>query len=118
LIPEFGKKNTYLPCKAVDSNIRHDAVSVPLGQCPFDQIQLETFKTGLSLLEQHGDLPPGYGIDPVEWGPDGYPTTAEITVGLRKKSYPISLPDAIWRPRAERWARACHTMDLILSAGT
>jgi hypothetical protein len=58
---------------------------VPLGHCPFDRVQLELFESGLSLLEQHGDLPQGFGVDPEEWGPDGYPTTEEITVGLRKK---------------------------------
>jgi len=78
-------------------------------------MQLQTFESGLSLLEQHGDLPQGFGIDPTEWGPDGYPTTEEIIVGLRKKSYPISLPDDIWQPRAERWAWACYTMDLIMA---
>ena len=87
---------------------------MPLGHCPFDQVQLDLFESGLSLLEQHGDLPQGFGVDPEEWGPDGYPTTEEITVGLRKKSYPISLPDGVWRPRAERWARASYMMDLVL----
>ena len=99
----------------MDSNIRHDPVSVPRGHCPFDQTQLQTFQSGLSLLEQHEDLPQGFGIDPEEWGPDGYPTTEEIIVGLRKKSYPISLLDDIWQPRVERWAWACYTMDLILA---
>ena len=99
----------------MDSNIRHDPVSVPRGHCPFDQTQLQTFQSGLSLLEQHEDLPQGFGIDPEEWGPDGYPTTEEIIVGLHKKSYPISLLDDIWQPRVERWAWACYTMDLILA---
>jgi len=68
----------------------------------------------IRLSYKHLNLPQGFGIEPAEWGPDGYPTTEEIVIGHRKKSYPISLPDDIWQPHAERWAWACYTMDLIL----
>ncbi|KJA26465.1 hypothetical protein HYPSUDRAFT_52392 [Hypholoma sublateritium FD-334 SS-4] len=92
--------------EVIDSNIRHDAVPVPKKACPFDERQLEMFEKGLHLLREAGDVPNGYGVNPSEWDQSGYPTTEVITVGLRKNSFPISLPASVWLPRAQDWARA------------
>ena len=43
--------------KEIDVNIRHDAVSVPAGTCPFDDGGLSLFGHGLKLLVDNGNLP-------------------------------------------------------------
>lgn len=98
----------------IDSNIRHDAVPVPSSVCPFNEQQLILFKQGLQLLREHEEVPLGYGIHFTEWETSGYRTTEAISVGLRRLSFPISLPDSIWRPRAEDWTRALYLMQQIL----
>ncbi|KAF9540084.1 hypothetical protein CPC08DRAFT_651029 [Agrocybe pediades] len=100
----------YCTEETVDGNIRHDPVPVPGGRCPFDDSQLSLFKKGLQLLREHEDVPSGYGISPEEWGSEGYPTTEG-----HRQSYPIPLPDAIWRPRAQDWTRALYLMNQILN---
>lgn len=73
------------------------------------------FVTGLNLLQEANDVPVGYGGHPSEWDQSGYPTTEIMTVGLRKNSFPISLPSDIWLPRAQNWVRALYVMDTIIS---
>lgn len=104
--------------QVIDSNIRHDSVPVPRKACPFNDSQLELFKAGFVLIQNSGDIPLGYGVTPSEWDETGYPTTEVMTVGLRKNSFPISLPDGVWRPRAESWVRALYVMDTILYSTT
>lgn len=89
---------------------------MPPKLCPFNDTQLDLFVKGLRLLQEAEDIPLGYGAHSSEWGSTGYPTTEVITVGLRKNSFPISLPANIWLPHAQNCVRALYVMDAILSA--
>lgn len=101
--------------QVIDSNIRHDAVPVPSGTSPFDTQQLALFEEALNILRSTGDLPDGYGIRQDEWDATGYPTTEVISVGLQKNSFPISLPDEKWRPRAEDWVYGLFIVNSMIA---
>lgn len=101
--------------KGIDSNIRHEAIPVPSGPCPFDQEGLFLFKHGLDLLTESEDLPDGYGVTLAELDGDGFNEHEDINIGLQKKGVPVELPSRIWKPRTEFWAKGLFTMTSILS---
>lgn len=101
--------------KGIDNNIRHDAVPVPLGHCPFNDETLSLFEQGLKLLTDSGDLPSGYGVTLEELGGDGFDEQEDINTGLQKKGVSIELRRQIWRPRTELWAQGLFAMNSILA---
>jgi hypothetical protein len=101
--------------KGIDANIRHEAVPVPAGLCPFDQEGLSLFQRGLNMLTDSGDLPHGYGATLDELSEDGFDEQEEINIGLQKKGFPINLPNRIWKPRMEIWAQGLFVMNSILA---
>ena len=101
--------------KGIDSNIRHEAIPVPSGPCPFDQEVLVLFESGFKLITECGDLPSGYGVTLAELGEHGFEEEEEITIGFNKKGYPIVLPNQIWKCRMELWAQGLYVMTAILA---
>ena len=100
----------------IDSNIRHDAVPVPSGQCPFNQEEMTLFEQGLQLLTDDGHLPSGYGATADELGELGFDEDEEIGIGLRRKGHLIKLPRQVWSPRMEQWARGLYVMSYIITS--
>jgi hypothetical protein len=98
-----------------EANIHHDPVPVPEHTDPFDSPQeRQTFLTSLKIMCQEEIVPCGYQLNPDEWGENGYPSFEIIPAGRHKrKELRISLPDAVWRPRAELWAQAHHALSNI-----
>lgn len=95
--------------------IRHEPIPTPDHNSPFDDEELILFTQALQNLRGNGELPPGYGLHPEEWGDLGYPACGTIRAGRRgRKELQIALPDHIWRPRAERWGTALYLMNQIM----
>ena len=68
----------------VDSNIRHEAVPVPPGSCPFSDEDRSLFEHGFEMLKKSGDLPSGYGVTSAELGEDGFDDQEEIIAVYKK----------------------------------
>lgn len=104
---------------AQQAQIRHEAVDVPGSASPFADyplnLQLEaTFFAALSELSHIHDLPGGYGVLPEEME-GGYEVMETIRSGRRgRKELVIDLPEIVWRPRAEIWAKALHILNTLL----
>lgn len=101
--------------QGIDANIRHDAIPVPSGPCPFDREGLDLFEHGLKLLTESGDLPSGYGVTLDEIDGDGFDEEEEINIGINRTGYLIALPSQIWTPRTELWAQGLFAMTNVLS---
>jgi len=117
---EFGDNleehlDRILSTQELEDNIHHEAADVPEHTDPFDNPEnREAFLSSLEILCKEGIIPGGYGLHMEEWGEDGYPSFEVIHAGRRsRKELRISLPDAVWRPRAELWAQAHHVMSQI-----
>ncbi|KAJ7692645.1 hypothetical protein B0H14DRAFT_2651637 [Mycena olivaceomarginata] len=93
----------------------HEAVPVPKHANPFDDEEsMQLFYDALEAAIQGDIIPPGYGLLLEEWDEDGYPSFEILRSGRRgSKQLRIALPDSIWRPQAEMWARALAVMDQI-----
>ena len=102
----------------IDTNIRHEAIPVPSGPCPFDQEMLFLFEHGFKLITESGDLPSGYGVTLDEAHENGFDEEEEIAIGFNKKGYPIVLPNQIWKPRTELWAQGLYAMTAILASSS
>lgn len=102
--------------KEIDAHIRHEAVSVPPANCPFNQETLLLFENGLKLLTESGDLPPGYGVTPDELDGGVFDEEEEIKIGLRRKGNMIQLPRSVWQSRTEIWAQGLFVMSSILAS--
>jgi len=100
--------------KEIDANIRHEAVPVPIGQCPFDNDGLSLFEQGLKLLLDSNDLPPGYGVTITELRGKEFDEREDIQIGLQKKGFPIQLSSQIWKPRTDIWAQGLFVMNSFL----
>lgn len=101
------------------SNFHHRAVPVPKHSNPFDDLledDFTNFQAAFRQASQQDLIPAGYNLLPEEWDPIvGYPSIEVIKSGRRgTKELRIPLPDFIWRPRAEIWARALYVMEQIV----
>jgi len=101
--------------KEIDANIRHEAIRVPSGPCPFGQEGLELFASGFKLLTESGELPSGYGVTLDELDGNVFDEEEEIIIGKNRNSFPIALPSQIWKPRTELWAQGLYAMSSVLS---
>ncbi|KAK6977122.1 hypothetical protein R3P38DRAFT_3335017 [Favolaschia claudopus] len=97
------------------SNFHHEAVGVPKHANAFDdEKSMQLFYDTLEAAIQRKIVPHGYGMQPEEWGDDGYPSFEILKSGRHGlKRLRIALPDFIWRPRAEMWGRALAILDQI-----
>ncbi|PPQ76330.1 hypothetical protein CVT24_008496 [Panaeolus cyanescens] len=73
----------------VDSNIRHEPVSVPTRVCPLSEEDLANFDICLDHIRKEGMLPPGYGVRQEEWDDIDYPEMEELVVAPSPKTVPI-----------------------------
>lgn len=98
------------------SNIRHDPVPAPEHRNPFTAQQLVAFNQVLQNYRSINFNPAGYRVRDSEWNPHPYPVIGIIPCGRRQlKEIHISLPESVWRPRAEQWARGLFIMNHILN---
>ena len=100
-------------------NLRHAAVEVMSSNSPFDgDAEMEAaFWAAVRDAEEQHWLPDGFDIKPEDWerlGWAGYPESAELKIGRKQKSFVLSLPSAIWLPRAQRWSRALYIMSAFM----
>ena len=109
----YGYKLSEL--QGIDSNIRHEAVPVPPGHCPFDQNTLAVFEHGFRILTEGGELPSGYGVTLDELDGNAFDEQEKINIRRNRAEHAIVLPSEIWKPRTELWAQGLYAMTSILS---
>lgn len=99
-----------------EAQFNHEAVEVPAGASPFTAEEDEAaFSAALAMVQEDGVVPEGYGLLSEEWEDEMYPTLEVLRSGRRgRREVLVSLPDQIWRPRAELWGRALDVMLHIL----
>ena len=94
-------------------SIHHRPAPVPNHADPFNNSQeRQAFLASLEIMCSQGIIPHGYGLGQEELGADGYPSV-EIIPMRRRKELHISLPCAVWLPRAIVWAQAHHALSHI-----
>lgn len=93
-------------------------ILVPDGANPFTETEMQVFVMAFAVQSQADFIPAGYGMQPSEWGNLGYPSLEFISIGRRNNETPISLPDNIWRPRAEQWVRGLSILTSLMYART
>jgi hypothetical protein len=93
-----------------ESDIRHDAIEVPLGESSFDEETERLFLEALAEIQRRNPIPSGYGVAQEEWPEYGYPSNETIKVGRGKKSVTVDLPTEVWWPHAVRWVQALDLM--------
>jgi hypothetical protein len=104
---------------AQEIRLKHKAVPVPKHRNPLTSQQLWTFEYALEELKRRDFIPPGYGLMSNEWEDGEYPAVETIKVGWKKQNkLLVLLPDEVWRPRAEQWARSLYILNSILSVET
>lgn len=70
------------------------------------------FHAALAILHAEQVVPHGYYLLEGEWEEGTYPSVEILRSGQRgRREITIALPDSVWRPRAEMWARA---IDLLV----
>jgi hypothetical protein len=98
-----------------EENIRHEPIEVPETADPFSTPELRVaFEAAFASVQEHGLIPTGYGLLPEEWDDSLYPSVEVIRSGRRgTKELAISLPDFLWRPKAEMWGQALDILTHI-----
>lgn len=102
---------------AITNNTSHnfnpEAVDVPEIASPFlTPADEQEFYAALAVLQNEQVIPAGYGLLPDEWDDHSYPTLEVLGSGRRgRREITVSLPEIIWRPRAELWGCA---VDLLI----
>lgn len=99
------------------AHIRHDGVPVPIQSSPFGEALSEAeFLAVLGEAEVEEDLPEGLGVleEEQEYGYDDHEVLRSGRRG--RKELLIELPEHVWRPRAELWARGLHLMSRVMYA--
>ncbi|KAG8988836.1 hypothetical protein FRB90_002527 [Tulasnella sp. 427] len=87
-------------------HLRHDAVPVPKGSCPFEtQQQLDAFDRVLEEVTTEGTVPTIARAD-------GFNELDSLKVG--KRTIQITLPTQIWHPRVIRWTQALQIMTALI----
>jgi len=91
-----------------ETHIRHEPIEVPESTDPFINPDLrDVFERSLAAVQEQEIIPPGYGLLLEEWEDGVYPSVEVIWSGRRgTKELTISLPDFLWRPKAELWGQA------------
>ena len=97
-------------------NITHPAIEVPSKTCPFGVAGLALFKEVYEQATSSGVIPRGYGIQEDEWEDGEYTSVETLKTGRKRKELTVSLPDSVWRPRAENWVRGLECMSYVLYA--
>lgn len=88
-------------------HLRHDAVPVPKGSCPFQsQSELEMFDHILGQLKQEGAIP-------AIAARSRFNEQEPLKVG--KRTIQITLPIQVWHPKVVLWCQALQVMTTILA---
>ncbi|PSR71725.1 hypothetical protein PHLCEN_2v12399 [Hermanssonia centrifuga] len=98
-------------------NIRHEPIPVPDNFTPFvDEDSSQLFHDTWEVYKDINVLPPnGYGVHEDEMEEGGYESFEILRMGKRGgKEMTISLPEHIWRRRAEQWAKGLYLMNHIV----
>jgi len=106
-----------------EHNFLHEAVHVPKYPHPLRRFSLDvqsSFHEALQAVIDDGEgfpTPRNFGLHADEWEGEGYRPYEFIRSGRRggNRELRIELPDAIWRPRAELWAKAVSLLDDVLA---
>jgi hypothetical protein len=98
------------------NHVRHPPIKVPRHHNPFGSLdQEETFWLAFHDATEEEYIPQGYGVCPDEWSEGIYPEIEVIRSGNHKRGeLEIGLPNAVWFPRAIRWAQALHILEFCL----
>jgi hypothetical protein len=101
--------------EAQAGNFHDKIIPVPKLINPFhNQQEVEDiFVAALQEVEEAGIIPSGYGLLPEEWDDEAYPNYEMLKSGRCRKDLRVSLPDFIWRQRAEVWAQALHIYNYL-----
>ena len=93
----------------------HEAVPVPANITPFaSNNTFQLFQQTLQQLQNEGIVPYGYGVSQEEVQNDGYPGEEILRSGRRgRKEMHITLPIAVWLPRAIQWCQALEVMTTV-----
>ena len=96
----------------LSQKVHHEAVSVPNTGFPFTSADVETvFKEALAGAAAQGTVPPGFLLQPAEWGDAAYSASESIKVA--RKQVEVPLPFEIWYPWAVRGAQGLTIMALV-----
>ncbi|KAL0568312.1 hypothetical protein V5O48_013680 [Marasmius crinis-equi] len=92
-----------------------ERVHVPRYPPPFSDANITLFSQALGKIEEENNIPEGCGILPEEWENGEYPSYELLRSGKKgTRELRVDMPDHIWRPRAERWVQALHTLNYML----
>ncbi|KAF9067441.1 hypothetical protein BDP27DRAFT_1364891 [Rhodocollybia butyracea] len=99
-----------------ENKFNAEVIDAPRYANPFQDNQTcHVFEEALARLNETGQVPLGYGLHPLEWDDDGYPSIGTIRVGRKgSKRLEIALPDSVWRPRSTRWVQGLYLMNQLL----
>ncbi|KAJ7710720.1 hypothetical protein B0H17DRAFT_856711, partial [Mycena rosella] len=100
---------------AHDDHFHHEPVAVPMHKNPFSNNNLQLFNATLAEVTRLQVVPGGYGIRQEEWEDGIYPASEIIKSGRKgSKELRVTLPDSIWRSRAQQWVRALAVLDHLM----
>ncbi|KAJ6548998.1 hypothetical protein B0H19DRAFT_1300161 [Mycena capillaripes] len=95
-----------------DHHIRHAAIDVPNHEFPFQSNEAgNIFYSAFTEVKAAEIVPLQFGVAPAEWEDEGYPETEAVKVG--KKEVEITLPFALWWPRAVARAQGLELLSKI-----
>ncbi len=97
-----------------ERHVRHPAIPVPDGNCPFSNEGLETFLKALQQIQEAEIVPENYGLLEDEWEGETYGDVETLIRGRGGREDPITLPFTLWWPRAVHWVQALELMSLML----
>ena len=94
----------------------HEAVPVPANIMPFaSDNTFQLFQQTLQQLQNEGIVPHDYGVSLEEIQRDGYPAEEILQSSRRgQKEMCITLPIAVWLPRAFQWCQTLEVMTTVL----
>ncbi|KIN94993.1 hypothetical protein M404DRAFT_167019, partial [Pisolithus tinctorius Marx 270] len=97
-------------------HINHEAMHIPSLQNPFTSDEDELiFFSGLCEVIAQDITPENFGLMPVEWVSDRYPTIETICIGQHAaKDVDILLADSIWYSWAHLWCQALSMLSYYL----
>ncbi|KAF8219583.1 hypothetical protein L208DRAFT_1382973 [Tricholoma matsutake] len=94
-------------------NIYHRPAPIPHHADPFNNSQKrQAFLASLEIMCSQGIVPHEYELGQEELVGNRYPSVEIIPMQHRKELH-ISLPSAVWQPRAIVWAQAHHVLSQI-----
>lgn len=98
--------------KNQEEHVRHEPVPVPDTSSPFPGLE-GAFREAMLLVATR-DAPRGFGLYPDEYEEASYPSFEYLRTGRRRKELRVSLPNHVWRQKAERWAKALDLMTCMI----